>query len=83
MASLENMADKGSRKYRNKVDIMKQNYSSAKSRAISNYEDLPFGSSVTDSYRQGMSNADESYRDSIDRNSADKWKRNWLAKMRE
>lgn len=83
MPSLEQMANKGERKYRNKLDIMESNYADSKNRAVQNYRDLPFGPNTTNAYESGMSDAEQTYRESMDSSKADKWKRNWQAKMRQ
>lgn len=82
MPSITDMAEKGKRKYQAKVDQMEKNYSDMKSEAISRFSDVGFGSNMVNAYREGMNNyAVQNYRDSVDRNTADKWARNWQAKV--
>ena len=77
MATLEEMAAKGSAKLGRKASSMASSYNASKSRAVSNFRNVGFGPTRTANYESGVNAA--TYR-APDPN---KWQTNWLAKMRE
>jgi len=74
--TLEEMAEKGYRKATAKDANIKASWEAAKERCISNYAALPFGPTR-------KSNHASAVRAATHRTDWDKWRRNWIAKMRE
>jgi len=81
--SLETMAGKGARKYRRKVPTMERAYTKAKDRAIKNYTALPFGPTRDKAYRSAWEYMPRNYKSVMKPGLSRKWRRNWIAKMRE
>ena len=77
MASIDEMANKGAAKLTRKASTMAASYDASKARAKSNFANVGFGPNRTAAYGAGIDAA--VYR-APDPN---KWKTNWLAKMRE
>lgn len=78
--SLEEMANEGVRKLTKKLEEMKTDYEAAVSKAISNYEALPFGPRTKAKYRNAMqSYAVEDYKAKMTPDIVEKWKKNWMA----
>lgn len=76
MATLEEMASRGYTKMSAKASQMKTSWEGAKSRMKANYAAQPFGPTRTSNYSAGIDRG-------VYRVDADKWKKNWLAKMAE
>lgn len=74
--SIEEMTAKGVAKLRAKAASITASWNAAKSRMIAGYEATPFGPTRKGNYRSGVQAATH-------RTDADKWERNWPAKMRE
>lgn len=74
--SLETMASKGYEKLTRKADVMKTAWNAAKTRMKSHYEALPFGPTRTSNYKSEIDAAEIRF-------DPEKWRENWLAKMRE
>lgn len=74
--SLEEMATKGYTKATAKDTSIKASWAAAKDRCISNYAKLPFGPTRKANHAAVV-------RAATHRTNWDKWKTNWLAKMRE
>lgn len=84
MASLEEMASKGKRKYEQKLAGMESSYAASIGRAKAHYGEQPFGGTRKSNYNAAMdSYAVENYRAAIGPESADRWYDNWIEKMRE
>ncbi|GAI92756.1 unnamed protein product [marine sediment metagenome] len=77
MATIAEMAAKGTDKLRRKAATMASSYEAAKSRAITNYSAVGFGPTRVANYRSGVEAARYIAPD------PDKWSRNWTAKMAE
>jgi len=77
MPTLNEMAAKGEGKLRRKAASMATSYNAAKGRAVTNFAAVGFGPTRTANYRAGVEAATYVAPD------ADKWARNWLAKMQE
>jgi len=77
MADLASMAAKGADKLRRKATSMAASYEAAKGRAVEHFSAVGFGPTRTSNYRDGVNAA--TYR-APDPN---KWRDNWMAKMRE
>ncbi len=77
MASIAEMAAKGSAKLRRKAESMARSYEGSKTRAVTNFSAVGFGPTRTANYQAGVQAA--TYRAP----DADKWSRNWSAKMAE
>lgn len=78
--TLEEMARKGVEKLTGKLEDMKKDYEAAVSKAISNYEALPFGPRTKAKYRNAMqSYAVEDYKAKMTPDIVEKWKKNWVA----
>jgi len=80
--TLEEMASKGSRKYREKVPAMESGYEAARDYAVRAYEALPFGPTRTGNYRDAWDFMIPNYKDVMKPELADKWRDKWMAKMR-
>lgn len=81
--ALEDLASKGVRKYKAKVSQMESSYAASEGRAKSNYDEVGFGPTVTGNYKSAWDFMVDNYRTAVDVGKADKWRENWLAKMRE
>jgi len=81
--TLETMAGKGARKYRRKVPTMERAYTAAKDRAIRSYTALPFGPTRDRAYRSAWEYMPSNYKSVMRPELSRKWRRNWIAKMRE
>ena len=77
MKSLQEMAAQGASKLREKSGSMAASYNAAKGRMVEGYNSTPFGPTRKANYQRGVSNATYHAPD------ADKWQRNWSAKMSE
>lgn len=77
MATMEEMAAKGSAKLTRKASQMASSYNASKSRAKANYSAVGFGPARTAAFGAGIDAA--TYRAP----DPGKWSTNWLAKMRE
>ena len=77
MASIDEMASKGAAKLARKASTMASSWEASKARAKSNFQNVGFGPNRTAAFSAGIDAA--TYR-APDPN---KWKTNWLAKMRE
>jgi len=73
MPSLDQMADKGQRKFAVKAPTMEANYNASKARAKANFGALPFGPNTKAAFNRGIDAA--KYRTP----DPNKWKANWLA----
>jgi len=74
--TLEEMATKGYTKATAKDAAIKRSWSAAKDRCISNYAKLPFGPTRKANHAAAVKAATH-------RTDWDKWKTNWIAKMKE
>jgi len=74
--TLEEMAAKGYAKATRKVDQMKRSWEAAKPRMKDHYDKLPFGPTRKANYKAAIDAATIRF-------DWDKWKDNWIAKMRE
>jgi len=74
--SLEEMASRGYAKMKRKLDQMSRSWDAAKDRMIKHYRDVGFGPTRTSNYEDAI-------REARIRFDPDKWKENWLAKMKE
>ena len=72
--TLEEMVEKGYKKMRRKLEIMKKNWEAAKDRMIKHYKELPFPSWAKELYEEGVREATISF-------NPEKWKENFKAKM--
>jgi len=72
--TLEEMVSTGRGKMERKATTMKSNYEAAKGDMKSHYDALPFGPTMKANYKAGIDTAQ--YR--VD---ADKWARNWRARV--
>jgi len=81
--ALRDLAEKGVRKYRGKIDQMERSYEASESRAKSHYEDLPFGPTVTGNYKDAWKFMVDNYKTAIKPEKADTWRENWISKMKE
>ncbi len=75
--TLAEMAAKGQRKLAAKAGTMAASYNASKPRAKANYAALPFGPRMKAAYNAGM---DAGVYHAPD---ANKWAKNWLAKVSE
>jgi len=73
--TLDEMVSKGRAKFAAKVPVMKANYEAAKGRMKTNYGALPFGPRTKAAYGAGVDAAVYTAPD------ADKWARNWRARV--
>lgn len=82
MVTLEELANKGYRKYSAKLDTMKADYAAAKDIAISGYEALPFGPTRKANYRKAWDQyAVPNYQSKMTPDVAEKWKKRWIEAM--
>ncbi len=80
--TLEELANKGLRKYKAKIDTMKTDYAAAKDEAIEAYNALPFGPTRKANYRKAWDEyAIPNYQSKMTPEVADKWKRRWIEAM--
>jgi len=80
MPTLEEMARKGVDKLTSKLDDMKTDYEQAISKAITNYDALPFGPRTKAKYKNAMQTyAVANYKAKMTPDIVEKWKRNWIA----
>lgn len=77
MLSLDQMASKGRTKLVTKASSMAASWNAAKGRMTSGYGACPFGPTRKSNYSAGVNAATYHAPD------ADKWSRNWSAKMAE
>ena len=77
MASIEEMAAKGSAKLSRKAAQMAAGYNAAKGRAVANFRAVGFGPTRSAAYESGVAAATYRAPDPA------KWATNWAAKMRE
>jgi len=77
MASIAEMASKGSAKLARKAATMATSYNAAKGRAVTTFAAVGFGPTRTGNYRAGIEAATYIAPDPA------KWSRNWSAKMAE
>lgn len=82
MVSLSDLAAKGERKYRAKTDTMERNYADSESRAKDAFAEVGFNSALVGNYKDAWTFMTENYKTAIGPELADKWKKNWLAKVR-
>lgn len=83
MASLEDMATRGVRKYEAKLSTMIDNYDKAVPRAKANFGRLPFGPIVKAHYNNAMDTyAPPDYRSEMKvDDKAARWREQWIASM--
>lgn len=80
---IEEMATKGKRKLARKIPTMAASYEASRSRAVENFRGVGFGPTRTAAYESAWSDMPEHYRSSMTTEKAEKWAKNWIAKMRE
>jgi len=80
--TLEDLAKKGERKLKAKIDIMHENYEKAKDRAISNYNKTPFGPTRKKHYRDAWDYMPDNYKEGFTEDKITKWRENWIAAMK-
>jgi len=78
MVTLEELAKKGYDNYKAKEKAMKSSYAAAKTRMSEGYEATPFGPTRKSNYKEALDRMIAHYR-----TDAEKWKKNWAAKMAE
>lgn len=76
MATLEEMASKGYTKATAKDANIRRSWEAAKERCISNYAKMPFGTTRKANHAAAV-------RAATHRTNWEKWRENWIAKMRE
>jgi len=76
MVTLEELAEKGYRKATAKDANIKAAWEAAKERCIANYAKLPFGPTRKANHAAAV-------RAGVHRTNWEKWKENWITKMRE
>lgn len=83
MASLEDMATRGVRKYEAKLSAMCNSYDKAVPRAKANFCKIPFGPIAKKNYNNAMDTfAPPDYRSEMRADDkAARWRENWLASM--
>jgi len=81
--ALEDLARKGVRKYKAKIPGMESSYAASESRAKKHYGEVGFGPTRTGNYDSAWEFMPDNYREVMKPAKGDKWKENWLAKMRE
>jgi len=74
--TLEEMASKGYTKATAKDGNIKASWAAAKARCVSNYAAMPFGATRKANHAAAVNAATH-------RTDWDKWRTNWVAKMRE
>ena len=75
--ALEDMAAKGAEKLERRVDQMQRSWRAARPRMIEGFREVGFGPTRVANFETGINEA--TYRAP----DPQKWRRNWLAKMRE
>jgi len=74
--TLEEMVEKGQRKFRTKAPVMGANYDAAKPDMKTTYGELPFGPNTKAAYNAGIDAGKWRMPDVA------KWARNWIRKVR-
>jgi hypothetical protein len=83
MATLEDMAAKGRRKYAAKIPLMTKSYAAAESRAKDHYDKTPFGPTRKSNYKSAWAYMPANYSAIVKPGLEAKWSDNWKAKMVE
>lgn len=83
MATLADMGTKGSRNYGRKIPGMRKSYRASESRAKSGYDDTPFGPTRKSNYKDAWKVMPDNYDTKVKPGLEDKWKTNWMEKMKE
>jgi hypothetical protein len=83
MATLEDMAAKGRRKYSAKIPAMTKSYAAAESRAKDHYGKTPFGPTRKANYSAAWAYMPANYSAIVKPGLEAKWSDNWKAKMAE
>lgn len=77
------MASKGRANLARKIPGMAASFAASASRAKANYAALPFGRTRTANYESAWATMPGNYSKMVGPGMADKWSRNWAAKMAE
>jgi len=83
MATLEELATKGETKYAAKIPGMRRSYRAAEPRAKAGYNATPFGSTRKANYKDAWKYMPDHYDLMVKPGLEDKWRANWVAKMKE
>ena len=82
MATLEEMATKGSTKYRAKIPIMRRNFRAAEDRAKKGYDATPFGPTRKANYKDAWRYMPDNYELKVKEGLEEKWRTKWIEAMR-
>lgn len=83
MATLEELATKGSRNYARKIPTMKTGFPKSKDRAIAGFNAAPFGSTRKAAYSAAWTTMPANYDAMVTPGLESKWAANWKSKMAE